>query len=254
MSASLDLIPVLDLMDGQVVRAVGGRRDAYRPLQSALCDSSRPAAVVHGLLALYPFRRIYIADLDAILEHGNHRSVVEELQRLHPDLEFWVDGGFSSVAAAQAWQAAGLGRPVLGSESQTILAEHDAWPAQGILSLDFRGDDFLGPDTFLQHPERWPAEVIAMTLARVGMNAGPDLARLAQLQRLNPACRLHAAGGVRHADDLSALAGAGTAGVLLASALHDGTLSRVELDVFHAGHHPTSAASRAMENVPAPDR
>ncbi|MBS0330337.1 MAG: hypothetical protein JSR30_10815, partial [Proteobacteria bacterium] len=94
MPASLALIPVLDLMDGQVVRAFGGRRDEYRPLESALCDSSRPEAVVEGLLALYPFRRIYIADLDAILGRGNHGSVVERLQRLHPDLEFWVDGGF----------------------------------------------------------------------------------------------------------------------------------------------------------------
>ncbi len=253
MSVSLDLIPVLDLMEGQVVRAFAGRRDAYRPLQSVLCDSSHPEAVVEGLLALYPFRRIYIADLDAILEQGNHRSVVEELQRLHSDLEFWVDGGFSGAAEAQAWQATNPGRPVLGSESLAILPEHDAWPAKGILSLDFRGDDFLGSDTFLQYPERWPAETIVMTLARVGMNVGPDLARLAQLQRLNPVCRLHAAGGVRHAGDLSALAGAGAAGVLLASALHDGRLSRAELAAFH-DVHPTSAASAAKANAPGSGR
>lgn len=253
MPASLALIPVLDLMDGQVVRAFGGRRDEYRPLESALCDSSRPEAVVEGLLALYPFRRIYIADLDAILGRGNHGSVVEGLQRLHPDLEFWVDGGFSSAAAAQAWQATGRGRPVLGSESLAVLPERDAWPAQGVLSLDFRGDDFLGSATLLQYPEHWPAEVIVMTLARVGMDAGPDLARLTQLQRLNTACRMYAAGGVRQIDDLTALARAGAAGVLLASALHDGRLSRPELDAFHAAH-PTSAASDARASVPAPDR
>ncbi len=253
MPASLALIPVLDLMDGQVVRAFGGRRDEYRPLESALCDSSRPEAVVEGLLALYPFRRIYIADLDAILGRGNHGSVVEGLQRLHPDLEFWVDGGFSDAAAAEAWHAAGRGRPVLGTESLAVLPERDAWPAQGVLSLDFRGDDFLGSATLLQYPERWPAEVIVMTLARVGMDAGPDLARLTQLQRLNTACRMYAAGGVRQIDDLAALARAGAAGVLLASALHDGRLSRPELDAFHAAH-PTSAASDARASVPVPDR
>lgn len=240
-------------MGGQVVRAYAGRRDEYQPLKSALCDSSRPEAVVDGLLALYPFRRIYIADLDAILERGDHRGVVERLQRSHPDLEFWVDGGFADAAAARAWQEAGLGRPVLGSENLVVLPEHGAWPAKSVLSLDFRGDDFLGPPALLQHPERWPAEVIVMTLARVGMNAGPDLARLAHVQRLNPACRVYAAGGVRHANDLSALAGAGAAGILLASALHDGRLSRAELDVFHAGH-PTSAASGARVNAPRPDR
>jgi phosphoribosylformimino-5-aminoimidazole carboxamide ribotide isomerase len=253
MSAPLDLIPVLDLMDGQVVRAVAGRRDAYRPLQSALCDSSRPEAVVDGLLALYPFRRIYIADLGAILGRRDHREVVAGLQRSHPELEFWVDGGFTEAADAQAWQDAAGGRPVLGSESLARLPERDAWPAKSVLSLDFRGEDLLGSPALLLHPERWPAEVIVMTLARVGMDAGPDLARLAQLQRLNPVCRMYAAGGVRHADDLAALAEAGAAGVLLASALHDGRLSRAELGVFHAGH-PTSAASGATANGPAPDR
>lgn len=240
-------------MDGQVVRAFAGKRDEYQPLKSVLCDSSDPGGVVDGLLALFSFRRIYVADLDAILARGDHRGVLKELQRSHSDLEFWVDGGFSDVAAAKAWQDAGLGRPVLGSESLAMLPEYEAWPASGVLSLDFRGDDFLGPAALLQHAECWPAEVIVMTLARVGMGAGPDLARLAQLQYLNPACQLYAAGGVRHAGDLSALADAGAAGVLLASALHDGRLSRAALDVFHAGH-PTSAASGARTNAPRPDR
>jgi len=253
MSVSLELIPVLDLMSGQVVRAFGGRREEYQPLESALCDSSRPETVVEGLLALYPFRRIYIADLNAILKQGDHRDVVERLQRAHPDLEFWADGGFTDAAAARAWQEAGLGRPVLGSESLAMLPELGAWPANGVLSLDFRGNDFLGPPALLQHPERWPAEVIVMTLLRVGMNAGPDLTRLEQLQSLNPDCKLYAAGGVRHVGDLSELAGAGFAGVLLASALHDGRLSRPELDVFHAGH-PMSGASGARANAPGSDR
>jgi phosphoribosylformimino-5-aminoimidazole carboxamide ribotide isomerase len=253
MSASLKVIPVLDLIDGQVVRAVAGKRDDYQPLKSALCDSSRPDAVLDGLLALYPFRRIYIADLDAILGRGDHSDVVAGLHRSHPDLEFWVDGGFADTATAQAWQNAGLGRPVLGSESLAMFADHDALPTNSLLSLDFRGDDFLGPAAMLKTPERWPAEVIAMTLARVGMDGGPDLARLAQLQRLNPDCRLYAAGGVRHAGDLSELAKAGAAGVLLASALHDGRLSRSELDVFHSDHSKT-AANGARKNAPGLDR
>ncbi len=240
-------------MSGQVVRAFAGKRDEYQPLKSALCDSSRPDAVVDGLLALYPFRRIYIADLDAILGRGDHRDAVAGLHRRYPDLEFWVDGGFADVATAQAWQNTGLGRPVLGSESLAMFPEHGALPANSLLSLDYRGDDFLGSAAILKYPERWPVEVIAMTLARVGMNAGPDLARLAQLQRLNPACRLYVAGGVRHTGDLSVLATAGATGVLLASALHDGRLSRSELDVFHSGH-PTIVANCARENAPETDR
>lgn len=240
-------------MGGQVVHAYAGRRDEYRPLKSVLCDSSRPEAVVEGLLTLYPFRRIYIADLDAILGRGNHRAVLEALYRAHPDLEFWVDGGFVDVVAAKAWQDMGLGRPVLGSESLAALPERGALRADSVLSLDFRGEDFLGPAALMREAERWPAEVIVMTLARVGVGAGPDLARLAQLRSLNPTCRLYAAGGVRHAADLAALAKAGAAGVLLASALHADILSRAELADFHADH-PTSAATDARASAPGRDR
>lgn len=206
---------------------------------------------MEGLLTLYPFRRMYVADLDAILGRGDHQRVVEALRRAYPDLELWVDGGFSDIDAASAWQAAGLGRPVMGSESLTGFQTRAVFPAQSLLSLDFRGDDFLGPISLMHEPERWPEDVIVMTLARVGVGVGPDLERLMQIRSLNPACRLVAAGGVRHTDDLRALARVGASGVLLASALHDGRLSRAELDVFHAGY-PTSAANDARTNSPEP--
>lgn len=239
-------------MGGQVVHAYAGRRDEYRPLKSVLCKSSQPEAVVEGLLALYPFRRMYIADLDAILKRGDHKRMLGVLRRTYPDLEFWVDGGFADIVAAKAWQSAGLGRPVLGSESMATLPESCAFPKKGVLSLDFRGEDFLGPAALMQEAGRWPEEVIVMTLARVGVGVGPDLQRLVRLRSLNSTCRLYAAGGVRHTDDLFALAEIGASGVLLASALHDGNLSRAELDVFHAGY-PTSAANDARTNSPEPD-
>lgn len=247
----LDLIPVLDLMGGQAVRARAGRRDEYRALGSVLCRSSRPEAVLDGLLGRYPFQRLYVADLDAILRRGDHRATLERLRRRHPELELWVDAGFTDIAAARAWQSGGLGRPVLGSESLTAAPEFDAWRGDGILSLDFRGEDFLGPAGVLQAADAWPAQVIAMTLARVGVGAGPDLARLVQLRARRPDCSLYAAGGVRHAADLDSLAAAGAAGVLLASALHDGSLSRAELGAFHAGYRPAPAAT---ENGPDRDR
>jgi len=178
--------------------------------------------------------------------------VLEVLRRSYPDLEFWVDGGFADIAAANAWQSAGLGRPVLGSESLTTLPGSRGFPTKGVLSLDFQGEDFLGPAGLMQEAERWPQDVIVMTLARVGLGTGPDLERLVQLRSLNAACRLYAAGGVRHTDDLLALARIGASGVLLASALHDGNLSRAALDVFHAGY-PTSAANDARTNLPEPD-
>lgn len=247
------LIPVLDLMHGQVVHAQAGRRDTYRPLESALCRSSQPEAILQGLLALHPFRQVYIADLDAILGKGDHRATLEGLHRAHPELEFWVDAGFPSAREARAWQAEGLGRPVLGSESLKAVPGRDELPSGGLLSLDFRGDDFMGPAGLLEDAGLWPDDVIIMTLGRVGMGEGPDLERLARLKTLGRRTRLYAAGGVRHAADLAALAQAGAAGVLLASALHQGVFSPNELAAFHHVH-PTHAATGATGSVPGRDR
>jgi phosphoribosylformimino-5-aminoimidazole carboxamide ribotide isomerase len=73
-----------------------------------------------------------------------------------------------------------------------------------------------------------------MTLARVGSGAGPDVDRLAAVRRIASGRRIYAAGGVRDAADLAALAHAGIAGALVATALHDGRLAGAEIDALGA--------------------
>jgi phosphoribosylformimino-5-aminoimidazole carboxamide ribotide isomerase len=123
-------------------------------------------------------------------------------------------------------------RHVTGSESVRDIAVLRASGATAILSLDYRAADFLGPPDLLDEPSLWPKHVIVMTLARVGGGAGPDLERLAIIRQRAGARRLYAAGGVRNAADLDALRDAGAAGVLVASALHDGRLSPADLAEF----------------------
>jgi phosphoribosylformimino-5-aminoimidazole carboxamide ribotide isomerase len=230
--ASFELIPVIDLMDGLVVHARGGERDRYHPLErSAAAASPEPAAVVRGLLALHPFRTLYIADLDAIRKRGDHKALVRELHREFPGIELWVDAGFAGECACRRFLAAGLGTLVLGTESQADaeLLRRLAGERHLVLSLDFLGERALGAAALFDAPEAWPERVIAMTLARVGARAGPDMDRLREIRGRAPARRVYAAGGVRGLDDLLALRQLGCAGALVASALHDGRLGRDEL-------------------------
>lgn len=226
------IIPVLDLKSGLVVHARGGDRANYRPIETPLAPSADPVAVTAGLIALHPFAALYIADLDAIEGRGGNQAAVEAIATAFPQLEIWLDAG--QPAATGAGTADRLSRiwPVLGTESQS-----EASPAAvrdpAVLSLDFRGDVFLGPAAFLADPELWPTDVIAMTLARVGSAAGPDFGRLAEIQeKAGAGRRVFAAGGVRSADDLDRLDGMGIAGALVATALHDGRLSPAELQRF----------------------
>ena len=80
---------------------------------------------------------------------------------------------------------------------------------------------------------RWRARWSRPALwRREHAGAGPDLDRLRALRAVAPGKRLYAAGGVRGPDDLHDLRALGCAGVLVASALHDGRLGTADLACF----------------------
>lgn len=217
-----------------MVHARRGERARYEAVRSRLCEGSAPAQVIAALLALHPFATLYIADLDAIQGFGEHRTLIGDLRRRFPALDFWVDAGLHAPSALRDWRDRGLGRPIVGAES---LPHADALegiaaalsPDQWILSMDFRGAQFLGPPAVLERVEHWPRDVIAMNLAKVGSGEGPDTALLRTLVGRGGGRRIHAAGGVRHVDDLRVAFTAGAEGTLVATALHDGRLGAADL-------------------------
>ncbi len=224
----MEVIPVIDLLGGVVVHARRGQRDAYRPIESPLSPSNAPGDVAAGLLRLFPFRRLYVADLDAIAGRRGNAAGLAALDE--GSLDLWVDAGVADEAAAQACLAEGRS-VVIGSESQTstelahALRDHP----RAVLSLDFRGDAFQGPEPLLTDTTLWPERVIVMTLARVGAQSGPDIARVAEIAARADGRAVYAAGGVRGAADLHPLSTAGATGALVATALHDGSLSANDL-------------------------
>jgi HisA/HisF family protein len=222
----MNVIPVLDLRGGVVVRAQMGERRRYQPIVSPLSPTSDPVDVMRGLLTIHPFTTLYLADLDAIEGTGDNAPVLHRLQAAFPALALWVDNGVADVAAAKRWLDADVGHLVVGSESQkdmTLvrqLKDND----RAVLSLDFRGEAFQGPPELLQEMAAWPRRLIVMTLARVGSGAGPDLDRLSAVRDGAAGRDIYAAGGVRDGADLAILRRAGIAGALVATSLHDGGL------------------------------
>jgi phosphoribosylformimino-5-aminoimidazole carboxamide ribotide isomerase len=227
----MDIIPVIDLKGGAVVRARAGARAHYAPIETPLAPTSQPRDIVAGFLELYPFHRIYIADLDAITGAGDHAGVVAELEDTFPDIEFWVDSGIATETQATNWLNQHRGALVIGSESLDDSAARPQLRAESrcILSLDFRGDDFQGPADLASNTALWPNRIIVMTLAKVGTGSGPDFSRLAEIQSHAQGRKIYAAGGVRNGNDLRALAKAGIAGALVATALHDGAIANQDL-------------------------
>jgi phosphoribosylformimino-5-aminoimidazole carboxamide ribotide isomerase len=228
----MDVIPVIDIKGGLAVHAQGGRRDAYRPIRTPLCAGSEPADVAAGLLALFPFRCLYIADLDAIEGRTANDAAIAAIAASAPGVDLWIDSGIADTDAARKQLATERHSVVIGSESQRGTETLHALRTQNrvLLSLDFRGDAFQGPREMLEEPHAWPSRVIVMTLGRVGSGGGPDTQRVATLAARAGTRKLFGAGGVRDGADLSALAEAGAAGALVATALHGGQITAADLD------------------------
>src|SRR6476620_5467896 len=90
------LIPVLDVMGGVVVHAVGGRRDDYQPLKNNLTFVCDPETVLQAFQdQMDPFE-VYIADLDAIRGSGEISPALRRLIERNRSLVFWVDAGLRS--------------------------------------------------------------------------------------------------------------------------------------------------------------
>jgi phosphoribosylformimino-5-aminoimidazole carboxamide ribotide isomerase len=227
----LRIIPVLDLKDGEVVRAEKGRRDRYKPIVTPLSAGPDIVAVAEGLRGLFPFPTFYVADLDAIERGAPNHDALARLKAMASPPELWLDAGFADAERLSAALADPMLCPVLGSESQEddrLLRTFRDHPRL-ILSLDFFGEGFKGPRSILDEPELWPQRVIVMTLAKVGSAAGPDFARLQEIMARAGDREIVAAGGVRNEADISALSQLGVASALVATSLHDGTLTPAQL-------------------------
>jgi uncharacterized protein related to proFAR isomerase len=272
----MQVIPVIDVRGGVAVAASRGDRARYRPLETPLAASSDPVAVALGLRSLFPFKTLYVADLDGIEGRGADVDTQKRLADVWPGQEIWIDDGnagsdnadvgippllsspsrgegrsgspLAQQVPSSLWGGLGWGETrdpliksqlpyhVLGSESLTSLEDYEqarraARPAAP-LSLDFRGDSFVGPPELLADASHWPDRVIVMTLARVGSGEGPDLARLGDIVQRAGKREIYAAGGVRDANDLRALRDIGAAGALIATALHNGSITARDLEAF----------------------
>jgi phosphoribosylformimino-5-aminoimidazole carboxamide ribotide isomerase len=235
------VIPVIDLKGGVAVHAVRGERERYRPLGSGIADGSDPVRLTRAVRERFGLDEAYVADLDAIAGGARDEDLIAGLAR---EARVMVDAGAATAPAVARLLELGVARVVIGTESlpgveafrrlRTELPE-----APLVVSLDMRRGRVLSPEAALAGLDPADAlarladagahEAIVLDLARVGSGEGPDLTFLGELHVRFPDVQLLAGGGVRHAGDLRALAAAGAAGALVATALHGGAIGADEL-------------------------
>ena len=70
----MDIIPVLDILNNKVVKAIKGDRANYESIDSKLYNSIEPIEIINQLSKRYAPHTIYIADLDAITSKKVHHN------------------------------------------------------------------------------------------------------------------------------------------------------------------------------------
>jgi phosphoribosylformimino-5-aminoimidazole carboxamide ribotide isomerase len=244
----MEILPVLDLLDGVVVRGVAGRRSEYRPLRSNLTSSIEPLEVARAMRLAFGFERFYLADLDAIM---HHRPNGETYRRLIEDgFQLLVDAGIGDVESARSVSNLGA-EPIVGLEScsspQALSEIAIATRGNLTFSLDLQH----GRPMLASRSEAWSddplqiarqavevgvSRMIVLDLADVGTSSGGQTDSLCRLLLQQfPSLQLTCGGGVRGIEDLRRLKSLGAAWVLVASALHDGRLSASDCREFRSG-------------------
>jgi HisA/HisF family protein len=238
----MQVLPVIDLLRGVVVRGIAGQRSEYRPLQSKLTTSVQPLDVARAIRSMFGFTNLYVADLDAIIDKQPNWNCYHAL--LNDGFHLFVDAGVRDVALSLELSRVGA-EPIIGLEScpsPSVLAEIvDANQGQVTFSLDLKnGRPLLSSDSagwsdniaeiIRQAVASGVSRLIVLDLADVGTSSGGQTDTLCcSLKAEFPQIGLTCGGGVRGVGDLQKCKTLGASRVLVASALHDGRLTVADL-------------------------
>jgi phosphoribosylformimino-5-aminoimidazole carboxamide ribotide isomerase len=234
----MELFPAIDLRDGRAVRLVQGDFDRQRAYGDPVALAQRYAAA--------GARWIHVVDLDAARTgRPVNRPVVLAIAAA-VDVAVQTGGGVRSADDVAELLDGGVARVVLGTaavrQPELVDALARRYPGKVAAGLDHRGSgaevavtgwEAGGGTSLAQALDRLVsaplAAVIVTAIETDGAMEGPDIDGLRRVLELTPH-DVVASGGVRRADDLTALSaleveGRRLAGAIVGTALVEGDLT-----------------------------
>ena len=228
----LELLPAVDVSDGQAVRLVQGEAGSETgygdPLEAALAWQQAGAEWIH------------LVDLDAAFGRGSNAALLADVTAQITGLGVKVEmsGGIRDDASLDAAMATGCARVNLG----TAALEDPDWTRDAIkrfgdrvaVGLDVRGTTLAGRGWTREGGDLWEtlarldadgcARYVVTDVTKDGTLAGPNLDLLSSVAARTDAPVI-ASGGVSSLDDLRAIAtltGSGVEGAIIGKALYAG--------------------------------
>ena len=236
----IELIPAIDIIDGQCVRLTKGDYDQ----KTVYRDS--PAEVAKEFEQL-GFKRLHVVDLDGAKSKHIVNSPV--LSRITTETQLTVDfgGGIKTDEDIEKAFAAGASMVTVGSIAVTQPELFMGWLAKYgadrmILGADVRNgkisingwkedstEDLL---PFLKkYIEAGVKTVLCTEISKDGTLQGPAIELYKEVMAAYPQLHLIASGGVSSIDDIQALDAAGIPAVVFGKAIYEGRIDLRELRV-----------------------
>jgi phosphoribosylformimino-5-aminoimidazole carboxamide ribotide isomerase len=240
------LIPAIDLKAGHCVRL----------LQGDFTQETRYDADPCALLAKYRGLGadwLHVVDLDGAKDGTLvNRPIITQLAA-QKTVRLQVGGGLRNTAAVAQMLDLGIQRVVVGSAAITHVEQVSTWldyfgPDCITLAFDIRLDDSGVPRVATHGWQRqsdlslWSAvdnytdskllHVLCTDVGRDGALTGPNVRLYREAVRRHPRIQWQASGGIRHAQDLHALAVAGASAAISGKALLEELIPVEELQPF----------------------
>jgi phosphoribosylformimino-5-aminoimidazole carboxamide ribotide isomerase len=234
MFPEFEVVPAVDVQDGQVVQLVGGERGTGRQYGDPVAAARR--WVEAGA------RTLHLVDLDGAFEGERENAAAIEAVVDAVDVAVQLGGGVRTAADAAALLDAGVDRVILGTaavENHDIVAEiSDDHPGTVLVSLDASDGEVvvsgwtegtgLDPAAAAARYEDLGAAGVLFT--DVDVEGRLDGVRTGPVARVVDAVDIPvvASGGVATVEDIRALDAAGAAAVVVGSALYEGAFTLEE--------------------------
>jgi phosphoribosylformimino-5-aminoimidazole carboxamide ribotide isomerase len=236
MVPEFEVVPAVDVQDGQVVQLVGGERGTGKtygdPVEAARRWVDAGAQTLH------------LVDLDGAFEgqRANADAVASVVDSVDPGVDVQLGGGIRTVDDAAALIDAGVDRVILGTAAvenpDIVAAVSDDYPGSVLVSLDAKDGEVvvsgwtegtgLDPATAAErYVELGAAGVLYTDVDVEGQLAG---VRTDGVKRLVESVDIPvvASGGVATLDDVRALKDAGASAVVVGTALYEGEFTLEE--------------------------
>ncbi|MBI5253358.1 MAG: HisA/HisF family protein [Euryarchaeota archaeon] len=217
----MEIIPVLDVMNGRAVSGKSGEREKYRELKTIFASSSDQLKIARNL----PYEKLYVADLDGLMRG---KPDIKLLKKLSEIKKLLIDAGIRNYSDVE--RIAKLNAEIIVATEtlqnlETLKEALKKFEKRIIVSIDIKNEKVLSQilpssplETFEILRKLGAKRFIFLDISSVGTLRGFKFDFIKNCDE-----EIFVGGGIRK-EDLKKLEKMGVSGALVGTALHNGLI------------------------------